>query len=182
MIVVSDTTPLRYLIEIGEVHILEKLFGQVIIPEKVFGELQGKKTPEQVKAWIQSHPAWIEVRKANISLFTPMVKIQDGEREAIALALELKPDALLLDDEDAMKEAYRLSLPFLRTFRILEEAAKKRLLDLSEAIEKMRQTSFHIPPAKLIEEMFERDQKRKEAEEKAQKKTKKQKRKRARKR
>jgi predicted nucleic acid-binding protein len=45
MIVVSNTTPLRYLIEINEVHILEKLFGRVIISEKVRDELQGKKTP-----------------------------------------------------------------------------------------------------------------------------------------
>lgn len=63
MIVISDTTPLRYLIEIEETHILEKLFRRVIISEKVFEELQGEKTPEQVKAWIQSRPAWLEVKK-----------------------------------------------------------------------------------------------------------------------
>lgn len=34
MITVSDTTPLRYLIEIEEAHILEILFGKVVIPEK----------------------------------------------------------------------------------------------------------------------------------------------------
>lgn len=166
MIVVSDTTPLRYLIEIEEVHILERLFGQVVIPERVFGELQGTKTPPKVKAWIQSHPVWIEVRKADTSLFTPTIKIHDGEREAIALALELKPDAILLDDEGALKEAYHLNLPFLRTFRILEEAAKKDLLDLSDAIDKMKRTSFHMPPAKLIEEMLQRDREWKQAEKK----------------
>jgi predicted nucleic acid-binding protein len=182
MIVISDTTPLRYLIEIEEVHILEKLFGQVIIPEKVFDELQGKKTPEKVKAWIQSRPAWLEVRKADISLFTPAIKIQDGERQAIALAIELKADILLLDDDDALKEARRLKLTTSRLFAIFERAAEQGFLDLPEAIDKMRRTSFHIPPAKLIEEMLERDQKRKEAEEKARKKTKKQKQKRTRKR
>ena len=45
MITVSDTAPLRYLIEIEATHILEILFGQVIIPEKVAEELQRPKTP-----------------------------------------------------------------------------------------------------------------------------------------
>jgi len=53
MIIVSDTTPLRYLIEIDEIYVLEKLFGEVIIPEKVAEELQRPKTPQQVKDWMQ---------------------------------------------------------------------------------------------------------------------------------
>jgi len=175
MIVISDTTPLRYLIEIEEVHVLEKLFGQVIIPEKVLDELQGKKTPERVKAWIQSRPAWLEVRKADVSLFTPAIKIQDGEREAISLAIELKANILLLDDDDALKEARRLKLTTARLFAILERASEESLSSLPKAIEKMRRTSFHMPPAKLIKEILERDQKRKEAEKQARKKTGKQK-------
>lgn len=43
MIVISDTSPLRYLIEIDLVHILETLFGKVIIPQAVFDELQRQK-------------------------------------------------------------------------------------------------------------------------------------------
>lgn len=39
MIVISDTTPLRYLIETDLVHILEALFGKVIIPQAVLDEL-----------------------------------------------------------------------------------------------------------------------------------------------
>lgn len=54
MIIVSDTTPLRYLIEIDEIYVLEKLFGEVIIPEKVAEELQRPKTPQQIKNWMQA--------------------------------------------------------------------------------------------------------------------------------
>jgi len=80
MITVSNTTPLRYLIEIEKVHILETLFGQVFIPEKVAEELQRPKTPQKVKDWMQSLPAWFEVKQANLSIFTPQKKIHDGER------------------------------------------------------------------------------------------------------
>src|SRR5262245_38115030 len=49
MITVSNTTPLRYLIEIEKAHILETLFGHVFIPEKVAEELQRPKTPPEAK-------------------------------------------------------------------------------------------------------------------------------------
>jgi len=161
MIVISDTTPLRYLIEIEDAHILEKLYGQIIIPQKVFSELQGKHTPPKVAAWIQSRPGWIEVRQADLSLFTPQKYIQDGEREAIALAIELKADALLSDDGDAIKEARHCNIPTIRLFAILESAARIELLDLPEAVDKMKRTTFRLPPPDLIEAMLERDRKRK---------------------
>lgn len=157
MIIISDTTPLRYLIEIEEIDCLKNLFGKVIIPQKVFSELQGEKTPSEVTAWIQNHPEWLEVKQADTSLFAPKRKIQAGEHEAIALAVEFKADALLIDDTDAIKEAHRINLTTLRLFTILELAAKKRLLDLPESVEKMKRTSFHLPPAELIEEALERD-------------------------
>jgi predicted nucleic acid-binding protein len=56
MIIISDTSPLRYIIEIDETHILEALYSRIIIPIKVFNELQGKHTPPKVIAWIQKHP------------------------------------------------------------------------------------------------------------------------------
>lgn len=51
MIIVSDTTPFRYLIEVDTVDILATLFGQVIIPEAVAGELQHQNTPQKIKDW-----------------------------------------------------------------------------------------------------------------------------------
>ena len=162
MIIVSDTTPFRYLIEIEAVEILEKLFGQVIIPEKVFTELQSESTPEKVKKWIQSAPAWVEVRKADISLFTPATEIQDGEREAIALAIELKADALLIDDKNGRKEAKRAGLFIIPTLAALEIASKKDLIDLPEKIERLSKTTFHAT-RKLLDQILERERKRRES-------------------
>lgn len=163
MIIVSDTTPIRYLVEIGKMHILESLFGRVIIPRQVFAELQGQKTPQPVREWIQALPQWIEVRTADISLFVPKAKIEDGEREAIALALEVKADALLCDDGKAIKEAARLNLSVLRLFNILQIAADNDLLDLPEVVDQMRQTTFRMPPDEIVDAMLERDRLRKQS-------------------
>lgn len=161
MIIVSDTTPLRYLIEIDEAHILPALYGKIIIPQKVFDELQGQKTPPKVVTWIQNLPVWLEVQKADLSLFTPHKYIHAGEHEAIALALELNADAFLSDDGNAIKEARRLNILTLRLFNILESAAEDDLLDLLTSIQKMKLTTFHSPPDEIIDAMLERNRLRK---------------------
>jgi uncharacterized protein len=161
MITVSDTPPLRYLIEIEKAHILEILFGQVFVPEKVVEELQRPKTPQKVKDWIQSHPAWLEVKKADLSVFTPQKKLNDGEREAIALAITLNADAVLTDDRDALPEAKRLNLQTISLFTILERAAASDLIDLPETIDEIRGTSFRLPPEDVIQIFLKRDQERK---------------------
>jgi predicted nucleic acid-binding protein len=45
MIVVSDTTPLRHLIAIGEAELLPRLYGTVIVPPAVWAELQAAAYP-----------------------------------------------------------------------------------------------------------------------------------------
>jgi len=61
MIVIADTTPLHYLVLLNHADILRELYGRVIIPEAVFGELQVDRTPATVKQWIASCPDWLEV-------------------------------------------------------------------------------------------------------------------------
>lgn len=62
MIVISDTAPLNYLVLIGCQDILHDLFGRVIIPQKVFAELQRIETPAKVRSWVDNRPAWLEIR------------------------------------------------------------------------------------------------------------------------
>jgi predicted nucleic acid-binding protein len=161
MIVVSDTTPLRYLIELETVHLLESLFGQVIIPQAVATELQGANTPQKVKDWIQACLDWLEVRAVDASNYHPVIEIHAGEREAIALALELAADGILVDDKDARTEAQRAGLTVIPTLAILELAARRDLIDLPAVMAQLRKTSFHISQ-KLYDEVIERDQLRRQ--------------------
>jgi predicted nucleic acid-binding protein len=62
MIVVSDTSPLNYLVLIGADQVLPTLFGQVLAPPEVLAEMQHAKAPPLVSAWAQRPPAWLEVR------------------------------------------------------------------------------------------------------------------------
>jgi predicted nucleic acid-binding protein len=58
-VVVSDTSPLHYLILCGAETILPRLFRQVVIPSAVFRELQQPNTPLLVRQWASSLPTWI---------------------------------------------------------------------------------------------------------------------------
>ena len=64
-VVVSDNSPIRYLVLIGEVGLLEKLYGRILIPSAVHTELQAEHTPEAVDAWMRTAPPWVEVIPVN---------------------------------------------------------------------------------------------------------------------
>jgi len=85
MIVVSDTTPLRHLIAIGEAELLPKLYGTVIVPGAVWAELQAEATPLIVKTWLGSPPDWLKVRSSHgvVSNEPALDALDPGEREAI---------------------------------------------------------------------------------------------------
>jgi predicted nucleic acid-binding protein len=139
--------------------VLHALFGQVIIPPKVFEELQRKATPQRVRQWIANRPAWLEVRVPRGSLNTVSDKLGEGEREAIALAEELRADILLIDDKDGRQEATRHNIAVTGTLGILRVAAQRRIISLPEVILRLRQTTFREPSA-LIEAMLKEDEER----------------------
>lgn len=56
MIVIADTSPLNYLILIGQAELLPRLFGEVLIPQIVLDELRGSGAPPQVLDWLNSVP------------------------------------------------------------------------------------------------------------------------------
>ena len=67
-----------------------------------------------------------------------------GERDAILLALELEADELIIDDLDGRREAERRKLHFVGTLGVLRDAARVGLLDLKDALFRLRQTNFHV--------------------------------------
>jgi len=154
MIVVADTSPLNYLILINQAHVLPVLYHRVAAPPAVVAELRHLGSPESVQRWATTPPTWLEVVAP--STLGLRLSLGAGESEAIALAMELTADLLLIDERKATIAASQLGLPSIGTLGVLELAARRQLLDLSESIAALEQTTFRSPKT-LIDELLRRD-------------------------
>ncbi len=141
-VVVSDTSPLHYLVQRGAVDILPALFRQVLVPPTVFCELQHPRTPSVVRAWIESAPAWLRVQSPEF--LDVSMDLDDGEREAICLARELRAVAIFIDDRKGRVAATKVGLRVTGTIGLLAAAAARGLIDLAAAIERLRQTNARL--------------------------------------
>jgi len=144
MIVIADTSPINYLVEIGEVEVLPALYGRVFVPPSVCAELQRARASERVRTWIAQPPPWLEVRTPNRSPDAQLAHLDAGERDAILLAEELGADQIIIDEIRGRREAERRQLPFTGTLGVLAAAAESGLLDLRSAVDRLRHTNFHI--------------------------------------
>ena len=151
MIVIADTSPLNYLVLIGEIDLLHTLFSQVIIPEGVLAELQHPKVPPAVQEWLAVLPAWVEIKAAPLSHDPELASLGRGEREAITLAELLHADLVLIDEKKGFAEASKRALRVAGTLFVLEAAAERDLVELPLALDKLRQTSFRIAEIFLIQ-------------------------------
>ena len=157
MIVVSDTSPLNYLVLIGHVDVLPVIFSRVVAPPAVLAEMIQSGAPKLVTNWAMSPPSWLEViapEKVDANL-----PLGCGEIEAISLAQQLKADRLLVDERKASVIARQLGLTITGTLGVLSIAAERNLLVLPTAIGALRQTNFRGPPD-LIDLLLKQDEQR----------------------
>ncbi|MGD9635443.1 MAG: hypothetical protein AB7U97_19340, partial [Pirellulales bacterium] len=122
MIVVSDTSPLNYLVLIGAVEILPKLFQEVHAPTQVLVELTRSRAPDEVRKWAQHPPAWLQISTPHISHRMP-IRLHPGEAAAIALAEEIRAKAVLIDERKGRRIAEQLGFEAIGTLTVLEFAA-----------------------------------------------------------
>ena len=158
MIVVSDTTPIHYLILIQKESILPALFAEIVIPAAVIVEMTHPNAPEPVRSWAESPPEWVTVMSGKEEILSRITGLGRGETSAIALAIELEADGLLTDDRKAIREAVNNGLSVLTTFALLELASRKGLVDFGSVIGELSNTSFHFPPDEIVEEFLRRNQ------------------------
>lgn len=83
-LVIADTGPVNYLILIGQIDLLPRMFEQIALPVAVQAELSDPIAPQAVQSWIAAPPAWLEIHD---TAGLPQVSgLDDGETAAIALA------------------------------------------------------------------------------------------------
>ena len=63
ILVVADTSPLNYLIQIHCQELLPTLYQRVFVPTAVIRELAHIRAPAMVRAWLSNVPEWLEIRE-----------------------------------------------------------------------------------------------------------------------
>ncbi len=158
MKIVFNSSPLIFLTRLGFLQKAVETFEHCYLPKYVEAEI-GRKQDEArdvVKNLITSHT--LEVRGiALISLANKLSqRLGRGESEAIALAMELQADYVILDDAAARKEAMRLGVNVKGTLGItrkLHSVEKIRIEDLEEFYKKLRAIQFRVK-RKIFDEIF----------------------------
>ena len=147
MIAVSDTSPLNYLVMIGAVDLLPDLFGNIVIPGAVRDELSNPRAPDPVRQWIAHFPPWLDVRNLKFKGDKTLDGLQQGERDSIFLAEMLGADLVLLDEKTARTVAQERGLQVTGTLGLLDLAGLRGLIDIPQAVDLLRQTTFRATPA-----------------------------------
>jgi predicted nucleic acid-binding protein len=156
-VVVSDSTPLHYLVLVGRDTVLQKLYGEILVPPAVLQKLGHPSAPLEISAWAKSPPAWLIVRGPQ-SIPPGFDHLDLGERQALALAKEIHADLVLLDDKVARRRAEQESLKVKGTLGVLADAAKAGLLNFRDTVELLQRTSMHMDP-KLVQRIIEEHEK-----------------------
>jgi predicted nucleic acid-binding protein len=157
MIVVADTSPICYLLLIGEIDLLRVLFGKVIVPQAVCDELSVEGAPEVLRAWIAQPPEWIETHIVSAKPDEILDRLHKGEREAVMLAEQLRADLIVLDDKAAREVAVQRGMKVTGLLGILSEGARRGLINLPTVVDHLRQTTFRATP-RILKRLLDQHQ------------------------
>ena len=110
--IISDTSCLILLDKIGELSILNKLFGNITT------------TSEVAEEFGQPLPPWFEIKEPSDKNYQAIIEasVDKGEASAIALAIELDDCLLIIDDLKGRKFAHQLGLTIIGTIGVILDA------------------------------------------------------------
>jgi predicted nucleic acid-binding protein len=143
VIAVCDASPLIAFSSVDKLYILQQLFDTVIIPFAVRDEVfSSAKSQIPLPDFIEVLPIVSETSARFLKM-----NLHAGESEAIALALELEVERIILDDKQAREVADRLGLKVIGTLGLLI-LAKRLLVEIRPIIKQLiERIHFRIAPA-----------------------------------
>ena len=123
MKVICNSTPRISLSSIGQLHLLNKLFGEITIPEKVFSEVVVAGS-EKYGSFDVKECTWIKAAKTSDTILKNylMQTLDEGESEVIVLADELKADLVVIDERLARSYAEKAGMRLIGTLGILAKS------------------------------------------------------------
>ena len=140
MPIVSNSSPLIALARIQRLDLVPAVLQSILIPPAVAREIEPS---------IPALPAWASVRVPSSKRppLTSRGRLGDGEREAIALAIEIGADAVLIDERAGRRVAEEAGLKVIGTLGLLLEAKRAGHIGTIRAeLNKLLETSFFLSP------------------------------------
>ncbi|MBE0544895.1 MAG: DUF3368 domain-containing protein [Verrucomicrobia bacterium] len=156
MTIVSNTSPLCYLVLIGHAPVLPRLYGDIATTGTVLAELRHADAPPAVRTWAAAAPEWLKIHPDPVPRDNTLADLDPGERTAILLAEQLRADVVLLDEAAARALAIQRGLKVAGTLGVLRDAAQAGLLKLPDALDQLRKTNFRASP-ELWKSLYSRD-------------------------
>lgn len=131
MIVISDTTPIISLLKANHLELLERLYGNVLIPEAVYRELTENPAYSKEAKTIKTLDFLKKVSVENVKsvdVLRSVTGLDAGESEALIMYDEQKADLLLMDEHKGRSVAKQLNVRYIGTVGILLLAYDKKLI------------------------------------------------------
>jgi uncharacterized protein len=158
MLIVSHTSPLSNLALIGEITLLQKIYPKILIPPIVYTELvRLPKNQPAIATLIET--GWLEIQTPkNIQLIQSLEQTLDpGESAAIALAIELNADRLLIDERLGRNVATQYGLKIRGILGILVNAKEQKLIPAAKPIldRLIHEAGFRVSQALYIRVLHE---------------------------
>ncbi len=150
MIVISDTTPMISLLKINRLDLLEKSFGEVLIPNAVYEELTADKRFIEEANTVKDAPYIKPVPVSNpeaVRILRMATGLDQGESEAIVLTDERKADILLMDEAKGRAISGKMGITVMRTIGILISAYEENLItseEVRKCIDDLQRSGRHI--------------------------------------
>lgn len=147
---VSNSSPLIYLSALGDLDLLQRLFGSVSIPAAVFREVvvegTGQPGAREVEAAMGNWLHLDSVRHPSAVLeLMERSGIHRGEAEAIVLAGEQPLRLVILDDQAALSEATKRGLIVVRTPALYIAAKRAGIIaNVKPKLDGLRQFGFRL--------------------------------------
>ncbi len=152
--VFSNTSPLQYLHQAGQLAILPALVGRVFVPPAVVAELSAGRA-KGVDLPDVGNLIWVNVREPfSLPALPSMKDLGPGETEVLALALETQDAVVLLDDAVATLYQHHLVgkelvISFMTLAELLRWAlsrswGKPRMAKLEEHVRKFAVHPFDV--------------------------------------